>query len=120
MGLDLEVLRAEARDSFRRAVELQAALDVAEGRVPDSGVPHYNVIEEAAHRVGREISRMVQERHLGEVVARQHSTGACPTCGSRCDLSPRKRTVTSGDGPIELQELIGHCPGCRRDFFPST
>lgn len=120
MELDLESLRAEVRSSFQRSVELQQALDVAEGRVPDSGVPHYNVIEDAAHRVGCEISRMLQERHVGEVVARQRSTGACPCCGGRCDLSPRKRTVTSGDGPIDLQELVGHCPGCRRDFFPSA
>lgn len=120
MGIELEVLRAEARSAFQRAVELQQALDVAEERVPSSGVPHYNVIEDAAHRVGREISRMLQERHLGEVVARQQPTAPCPECHCHCKLEPRIRAVASGDGSVGLQELVGHCPGCRRDFFPSA
>jgi hypothetical protein len=28
--------------------------------------------------------------------------------------------MTSVDGPFEMQELYGHCPSCRRDFFPSS
>jgi hypothetical protein len=26
--------------------------------------------------------------------------------------------VTSIDGPLALEEAVGHCPACRRDFFP--
>ncbi len=120
MEADLECLRAELRVSLQRTVELQQALDVAEGRVPRSGIPHYMVIEEAAHRAGCEVSRLLQERHMGEVVARQSSYGKCPKCGTRCNLEPKKRKVVSGDGEIELQELVGQCPECRRAFFPAT
>jgi hypothetical protein len=120
MEADLEVLRVELQGTFQRAIELQVTLDIAEGRVPKTGVPHYTVIEEASHRVGCAVSRGVQERHMNEVIARQPARAKCPGCDTRCDLEPKKRKITSGDGEVELQELAGHCPECRRDFFPST
>jgi hypothetical protein len=120
MDGNAEQLRSYLRDSLRRVAELKVALDLAEGRIPASGVPHYSLIEEASHEVGQQVSRLAQELHMGELVARQKFHAKCPQCGTRCALSPRKRRVTSGDGPIELQELMGHCPGCRRAFFPSA
>ena len=120
MEVDLEFLRAELRNTFQRALELQVALDFAEGRVPQTGVPHYVVIEEASHRVGCEVSRGMQERHMNEVIARQSLCGTCPECKTRCNLKTQKRKITSCDGEVNLQELVGHCPECRRDFFPST
>uniref|UniRef100_A0A7C2P6L1 Uncharacterized protein n=1 Tax=Schlesneria paludicola TaxID=360056 RepID=A0A7C2P6L1_9PLAN len=120
MAVDADTLRAELRESLRRTAELRVAWDLAEGRVPAQGVPHYSLIEAAAHAVGREVSRLAQALHMGEVVARQQTHARCPACGTRCGLSSRKRTVTSGDGPVELQELVGRCPACHRDFFPSA
>src|SRR6185503_14236476 len=102
MEVDLESLRSELRVSLQRTIELQQALDIAEGRVPNTGVPHYSVIEEAAHRVGQEVSRLVQEKHMSELVARQSTRAKCPECGTRCDLKPKKRKVTSGDGPVQI------------------
>lgn len=113
-------LRAELEASMRRSAELKVALDQAEGRVPKTGVPHYMLIENAAHEVGQLLSRMIQQRAVNELVASQLPVAKCPSCGTRCELKPTHREVLSGDGRVELQELVGHCPTCRRDFFPLT
>jgi hypothetical protein len=101
-----------------QTAEMKVSLDRADGKI--QGVPHYSEIEKAAHELGRQISRMVQAMHVNQVVAEQPETAPCPKCGKRCKLHPKKRKVVSGDGPVELQELAGHCPCCRRAFFPSA
>jgi hypothetical protein len=35
-------------------------------------------------------------------------------------LRPFSRDVQSVDGSVELQELVGDCPCCRRSFFPDA
>ena len=45
---------------------------------------------------------------------------ACPTCGTLCELGRKKRNVTVRGGTAALDEPVGHCPRCRRDFFPSA
>lgn len=112
------VLREELSQLLRKAAEVKVRLDRADGTV--RGVPHYSVIESAAHELGREVSRMVQAMHLAEVVADGPQFARCPRCERRCQLTVKKRRVLSGDGPVELQELVAHCPCCRRAFFPAT
>jgi len=94
------------------------ALDRAEGSI--QGVPHYSVIEARAHELGQQLSRQIQERQMGEIVAAQVTKGTCPGCGRRRDLIPTKRTVTSADGEVALQELKGYCVSCRKAFFPAA
>lgn len=110
-------LREELSVLLRKAAELKVRLDRAEGKV--RGVPHYSVIEETAHELGKQVSRMVQAMHLNEVLADYPSFASCPTCKTRYPLKPKKRGMVAGDGPLDLQELVGHCPCCRRDFFPA-
>lgn len=112
------VLKEDLSRLLRQAAELKVRLDRVEGRV--RGVPHYSVIEETAHEFGRQVGRMVQAMHMNEVVADYPQFARCPTCETRCQLRPRKRSLVSSDGPLELQELVGHCPCCRRDFFPAS
>jgi hypothetical protein len=111
-------LRKELEASMRRTAELKVELDQAEGRLPKSGVPHYTLIENAAHEVGQLVSRMIQQQAVNELVAACVPVSKCPTCATRCPLQPTQREVLSGDGRVKLQELVGHCPACRRDFFP--
>jgi hypothetical protein len=120
MDGDLGMLRTELASAMKRAAELKVELDQAEGRLPKTGVPHYSLIEDAAHEIGQLLSQMVQQQMLNEVVAAHPSSSKCPHCGIRCLLKPKQRKVLSGDGRVELQELVGHCPACRRDFFPLT
>jgi hypothetical protein len=46
---------------------------------------------------------------------------ACPECGRMCPLRKEERPiVVRGGGSFEHHEPTAHCPGCRRDFFPSA
>ena len=82
--------------------------------------PHFSQIEKMAHRLARQLSCRVQERANREVVAQVPTAADCPACGRSCQLKHATRTVQSIDGPIELLELSGFCPRCRRAFFPSA
>lgn len=44
----------------------------------------------------------------------------CPDCGQACPVTHEPRPVTTRGGPFEHNEPVCHCPGCRRDFFPSA
>lgn len=120
MDGDVAALRAELALAMGRVTQLKVALDRAEGKRPVGKVPHYSVIEDAAHELGQELSRRVQAQMLNEVVAEQARVAKCPACGTRCELTTKRRGVLSGDGRISVQDQVGHCPVCRRDFFPSA
>ena len=118
----VEEVRKELQQKLARlvaeAAETAVALQRADGTVV--GVPHYTVIELAAHELGRDLSRQVQQRHLRELAAAEPPRAPCPECGQRCELEPQSRDLTSIDGPLEATELVGRCPFCRRDFFPAA
>jgi len=103
---------------LKEAAEVAVALDCSTGTFP--GAPHYSMIEARAHELGQQLSRTIQARQMGEWVAGRIAKAPCPQCGTRCQLKPKERTVTSIDGPVELPELEGHCPVCRRAFFPRS
>jgi len=44
----------------------------------------------------------------------------CPACGKVCALERVSRPVVVRGGGATLDEPVGHCPTCRRDFFPSA
>ena len=44
----------------------------------------------------------------------------CPTCGLLCPTEPDPRPVVVQGGTFLHNEPAGHCPACRRDFFPSA
>ena len=116
----LQQLQAEFSQSSRRTAELKVELDYEQGVVERGGIPHYILIERAAHEVGQMVSRLAQEIHMGRLASAQPRRARCPGCGGGCELTPTKRRVTSIDGEVWLPELKGHCPTCRRDFFPAA
>ena len=101
---------------LKEAAEVSVALDRADGRI--QGIPHYSRIEARAHELGQQLSREIQARQSGELVRERTTMATCPKCRARCELEIQKRTVTSIDGPVEMPELEGYCPDCRRAFFP--
>lgn len=103
---------------LRDAAQVEVELSRAEGAI--QGVPHYSVIEGRAHELGRRLSRYTQQQQMNELAASAQSTAPCPKCRTRCELIPRSREVKSVDGDTILQEMVGHCPCCRRDFFPDA
>ena len=110
------VLKEKLNRLLIEAAQVSVALDRADGTI--TGVPHYSAIEARAHELGQQLSREIQARQMGELVAGRMATVPCPKCRIRCQLNFRKRTVTSIDGRVEVEELQGYCPACRRAFFP--
>jgi hypothetical protein len=84
------------------------------------GTPHYSIIERAAMKLGRDLSRQAQERGSREVASNCEAEVACPTCQGACRVQTKKRKVTSTDGPVELTEAVAFCRRCKRSFFPSA
>ena len=54
-----------------------------------------------------------QARALGE-------QAPCPDCGTPCALRRQSRALQLPGGTVCQSEPVGHCPACRRDFFPPT
>jgi hypothetical protein len=106
------VLKEKLNRLLKEAAQVSVALDRADGTI--SGVPHYSVIEARAHELGQQLSREIPARQMGELIAGRMATAPCPKCRARCELDFKNRTVTSIDGPVEIQELQGYCPACRR------
>lgn len=105
-----------------RLLERLAEIEVEEQRQRGTfrGVPHYSILEQAAHGLGQELSRLTQQRAAREVAAVSPAMSACPQCGRQCSLQMSHRTVSSLDGPVEVLEPAASCPACRRAFFPSA
>jgi uncharacterized protein with PIN domain len=112
----MAVLKERLNQLLKEAAQVSVALDRSDGTI--TGVPHYSVIEARAHELGQQLSREIQARQMGELVAGRMATAPCPECRARCELSLKERTVSSIDGPVEVQEMEGYCPTCRRAFFP--
>jgi hypothetical protein len=116
MEVDPTRLRKRLDDLLRQAAEISVALARADGTI--RGVPHYSAIEGRAHQLGQQLSRQIQERQMGDIMAAWVPKGSCPACGRRGQLIATKRPVTSVDGRIEVRELGGYCPSCRKAFLP--
>jgi hypothetical protein len=61
------------------------------------------------------VETMTEEQ--SEVLGQQRP---CPICGRVCELKRKPRPVTLRGGTATLDEPVGYCPTCRRDFFPSA
>lgn len=111
-------LQDEKLQLLRRLAEIEVEQQRQRGTF--DSVPHYSVLEQAAHALGQELSRLTQQRAACEVAAASQSTAACPQCGQHHGVEMSKRTVRSLDGPVEVLEPAAYCLACRRAFFPST
>lgn len=83
-------------------------------------VPHYQQIEDAAHRSAQELSQAIQRQACREVAVIKSDQCACPWCGRETETKLITRTIQSADGPVEVIEPHGTCTACRRSFFPSA
>lgn len=108
----------EKRRLLKRLAELEIEEMAKKGTFRET--PHFGRIERAAREVGQDVSREIQERASREVAAECDAESHCPTCGARCDVKTRRRTIESVDGPVELTESVADCKKCRRSFFPSA
>lgn len=100
----------------------QAAAVAAEIQAEEqgTGIPHYSQIEMAAHSLGQQLSRQIQETRSREIAAESAECERCPSCGDVVPLEHQTREVLSTDGRVQVVEPVGHCDRCRRSFFPSS
>jgi hypothetical protein len=79
----------------------------------------------AMEQVAAAAARGLTEGTLTALLEHQANTLAAeqpgPDCGRLCPVAFADRPLTvHGGQQLNLHEPIGHCPDCRRDFFPPT
>jgi hypothetical protein len=109
---------SEKANLLARLGELLVEEQRAAGRFDQT--PRFSELEDASHALGCEVARASLKRAACEVAAAEETTAGCPRCGRSCRLTAKARTLHGIDGLVEVLEPVGHCPACRRDFFPSA
>ena len=82
----------------------------------------FSELEELAGSLGDEIARQLIEAQLRGQAEEwsQREIETCPECGGPVSSAPDEpRVLTTTRGDVAWLERVGHCPRCRRAFFPS-
>ncbi len=77
-------------------------------------------MEDVVARATRAIVRGAVETMTDDQADDLGEEAACPNCGKMCKLKRKTRSLAVRGGNANLDEPVGHCPTCRRDFFPSA
>jgi hypothetical protein len=77
-------------------------------------------MEELAATASKAMVRGAIETLTGDQAKRMPEEAPCPICGRSCGLHSRARPIKVRGGEATLEEPVGHCATCRRDFFPSA
>jgi len=77
-------------------------------------------VEEFAMAASRALVKGAVETMTGAQGEQLGEEASCPACGKMCPLETVSRPVVVRGGDATLDEPVGHCPTCRRDFFPSA
>lgn len=79
----------------------------------------FDALEDHAVRIGDAMARAVMKQALEQQASQTEATVCrCGTPLEPCD--PEPRDLMTRRGPVGWMEPLGHCPRCRRDFFPSV
>ena len=94
---------------------------VARRAFGDSG-PGLDTDFEAMEQLAQAAAAGLAEGALALLLEQQAQTlgeqAPCPDCGTPCALHREPRTLHRPGGTVPQSEPVGHCPACRRDFFP--
>ena len=77
-------------------------------------------MEEVAATASRGVVEGAVETMIGDQAEQFGEEGPCPPCGKLCKLEKRRRRVAVRGGEAALDELVGQCSTCRRDFLPAA
>jgi hypothetical protein len=77
-------------------------------------------MEDIVAIAGRAIVHGAVETMTADQAQQLGDQATCPGCGKMCKLKRKTRPVAVRGGSVNLDEPVGHCPTCRRDFFPSA
>jgi len=79
----------------------------------------FDSIETMAVDVGQAVVRGAIEEALKTQLKLLGDHQPCPECSRACPVGKEARSIQVRGGTISYDEPVGHCPACRRDFFPS-
>lgn len=79
----------------------------------------FDAIESLAVDIGQAVIQGTIEEVLKIQSQRLGAQQPCPQCGRSCPVDKAPRTIAVRGSTIDYDEPIGHCPACRRDFFPA-
>jgi len=77
-------------------------------------------MEELAAAASRALVQGAVETMTGSQAEQFGQQAPCPACGRICPLTTASRPMVVRGGDATLNEPVGHCPTCRRDFFPAA
>ena len=109
--------RQEIEEIARGWGKLLAGEAFPEGPGPDVTLADMEEIAVMASKAVVEGAVETMTEKQSEAIGQQEP---CLTCGRVCELKRKPRTVVVRGGTATLDEPVGHCPTCRRDFFPSA
>ena len=93
-------------------------------RVHDEVGPELDLDADDIEQMAITAARAVARGTIGDLLERKAALlGAeqpCPTCRRPCAVRRQPRAIDFWGGAVTYAEPVGHCPACRRDFFPST
>jgi hypothetical protein len=96
---------------------------VARRAFGDDG-PGLEVDFDALEQIAQAAAAGLTEGTLQTLLERQATTlgdqQPCPDCGRPCAIRRQDRLLQVRGAELQQSEPLGHCPDCRRDFFPPT
>jgi len=80
----------------------------------------FTTLEQIAHAAAEGVTEGTLQTLLRQQADALGEQAPCPDCGRTCVLRRQERTLQVQGTALPHSEPIGHCPDCRRDFFPPT
>ena len=78
----------------------------------------FEALEQLAHAAAAGLTEGALATLLEQHAQALGAQAPCPDCGTLCVLHREPRTLHLPGGTLPQSEPLGHCPACRRDFFP--
>jgi hypothetical protein len=88
----------------------------------DAGPPDdvtFDTLEQIAVDTAQALTRGTIEHWLRRDTQRLGAIPPCPQCGHDGPVRTEPRDLIVRAATVHSDEPVGHCPACRRDFFPS-
>ena len=80
----------------------------------------FRTMEQIASAAAAGLTEGTLQTFLGQQADALGEQQPCPDCGRPCLLRRQARPLQVQGAVLQPSEPIGHCPDCRRDFFPPT
>ena len=78
----------------------------------------FRTLEHIAYAAAAGLTEGTLQTFLEQQAHRLGEQQPCPDCGRPCAVERQERSLHVQSTQLQQNEPIGHCPDCRRDFFP--